>query len=160
MKVRKGFVSNSSSSSFIVKIPSEIDTAEKLKETIFGDREVVSNDYAYGDNEYDTFEVSKYLFDIMENEKNNIVSIMYRLEPCIYMENPYEYGSKEYSIISNKKTNINHEIGYYRALNIIEEAKQMKCDVYHFEFDDHGGIEGYLETGEAFEKFYVDKERW
>lgn len=46
MKVRNGFVSNSSSSSFIVAFPEKIEMREQLKQFIFGDAEFYEHPYA------------------------------------------------------------------------------------------------------------------
>jgi len=41
MRVRLGFVSNSSSSSFTVIFPKEPDSAEEIQELLFGDRQII-----------------------------------------------------------------------------------------------------------------------
>lgn len=49
MKLRTGFVSNSSSSSFIVAIPKRIKTSKDLQKLLFGDERFYPNPYAGND---------------------------------------------------------------------------------------------------------------
>jgi len=51
MKIRSGFVSNSSSSSFIVAFPSVPNTVEELQEMIFGDEKIYPNPYIWEAND-------------------------------------------------------------------------------------------------------------
>lgn len=48
MKIRNGFVSNSSSSSFVVAFDKKPETVEELKKLLFGDEEVYGNPYRHG----------------------------------------------------------------------------------------------------------------
>ena len=43
MKIRNGFVSNSSSSSFVVAFDKKPETVEELKKLLFGEEEVYGN---------------------------------------------------------------------------------------------------------------------
>lgn len=45
MKIRNGFVSNSSSSSFIVSFDKKPSSAEELREILFGDKEYIEHRY-------------------------------------------------------------------------------------------------------------------
>lgn len=47
MKIRNGFVSNSSSSSFVVAFDAKPQSVEELKKLLFGDEEVYGNPYRY-----------------------------------------------------------------------------------------------------------------
>ena len=51
MKIRNGFVSNSSSSSFIVALPVMPQTEAELQEMLFGDEKFYPNPYIFGDRD-------------------------------------------------------------------------------------------------------------
>jgi hypothetical protein len=48
MKIRDGFVSNSSSSSFVVAFPKKPMSVEATKELVFGSKEIVNHDECFG----------------------------------------------------------------------------------------------------------------
>lgn len=71
MKIRKGFVSNSSSTSFIVKFPRAPKTVDDVRKMLFGDATLFFE--PYGDGSYPTTKVAQTVFsDIQEQSKNNI----------------------------------------------------------------------------------------
>jgi hypothetical protein len=53
MKIRTGFVSNSSSSSFVIAFPHKPKDAEDLKKMLFGKQEWFYTGYSYGDEDTD-----------------------------------------------------------------------------------------------------------
>ena len=60
MKIRKGFVSNSSSSSFIVGLPKKPDTVKELQNIMFGDFEFIED--SWGDEVYPTKKIAEDVF--------------------------------------------------------------------------------------------------
>ena len=71
MKIRNGFVSNSSSSSFVVIFPREPKNATDVKEMLFKDREYYND--PYDDDNWTTEEVAQTVWsDICDQSKNNL----------------------------------------------------------------------------------------
>ena len=79
MKIRNGFVSNSSSSSFIVAFPEMPTSAKHVQKMMFGDEKTFPNPYAWDgrQKEFPSAKIAKTVFnDIksqMPNDKNNII---------------------------------------------------------------------------------------
>ena len=73
MKIRQGFVSNSSSSSFIVLFPHAPKSAEEVKEILFSDEKLYGSPYS--DTMWDTSKVSKTLFEDIQDQGNNVTAI-------------------------------------------------------------------------------------
>ena len=68
MKIRQGFVSNSSSSSFILCFDKEPKSHEDVKKVIFGDKEKFMA--CWSDKFLETEQASKVIFDNLENIKD------------------------------------------------------------------------------------------
>jgi len=90
MKIRNGFVSNSSSSSFVVIFPREPKSASDVKEMLFKDRSDYANPYQYGDDEcsWSTNTVANTVWtDICSQKKNDFVSAIEVLNSGSFDEN-------------------------------------------------------------------------
>ncbi len=70
MKIRTGFVSNSSSSSFVIAFPHKPESAEDVKQMLFGKQEWHYTGYSYGDQEADvsTKQLAEKVFANIEKE--------------------------------------------------------------------------------------------
>jgi hypothetical protein len=67
MKIRRGFVSNSSSSSFVIALDKKPESAEELQEILFGDRQEYPDPYS---NDYwPASEVAETVFNDINNQK-------------------------------------------------------------------------------------------
>jgi len=82
MKIRNGFVSNSSSSSFVVALPKQPKNVKELKEMLFGDEKY----YEYCDGKiFKTERVAETVFDDIQDfiKSNSGSKINYMLESLI-----------------------------------------------------------------------------
>jgi hypothetical protein len=100
MKIRLGFVSNSSSSSYLIALPAEVETIEDIRKTFFGEEEEVDNSWSYSE-EKDLIPTLT-LAEIINRkliEKNGIEEIYEVMQGFLYNFNvsiPHRYGTREY----------------------------------------------------------------
>ena len=82
MKIRTGFVSNSSSSSFVVFFSKKPETAEEMKKLLYGDLKRKAT-YDWMDGVFDTIELATVVFNDLKNKKpatydeivNDVISV-------------------------------------------------------------------------------------
>lgn len=152
MKYRNGFVSNSSSSSFLVAFPRNPKSAKDVQEMVFGDTK--SFVHPYDSAIYTAEQVSQVIWDEVDkqipNNRNIIASAMHNVLVDNYRdfetpaENPqypgdYEFDHEGYTLANNKKITdfMNNNNG---------------CFFYHFEYsdDDGGAMSCAMEHGDLF----------
>lgn len=97
MKIRSGFVSNSSSSSFVVVLEKKPNSPEELKNVLFKDEEVVS----YYDYSKTTEEVSQRVFNDIERFEKNSSNL---LENIVEGLNKWEWWRYEKYKLANGQT--------------------------------------------------------
>lgn len=74
MKIRTGFVSNSSSSSFIFALKKKPESAEELKQELFGRQEIYPNCYVFDDDDpkgWPTQEIAASVYNSIKDDEPN-----------------------------------------------------------------------------------------
>ena len=163
MKIRSGFVSNSSSSSYIVVFKSLPSSKEELQKMMFGNQKLYHGPYH---GEWETCVVAKTVWDLMQTSVPNDLPDLKRgfdswaWDTCSQISHP----DKTYPNLYNgmmpepERTRILNE--YYDAIDALEmELFRKFMDehkdsfVYRFEFSDNDG-EYYtdLEHGDLFKR--------
>lgn len=171
MKIRNGFVSNSSSSSFVVAFPKEPKYATDIKEMLFPRRTVIV--YPYADNlvnkdtdvEFPVDKVAATIFEDMQhqkpNDEQNIIDGFSGWLDGMPQSEEFETGEekepfpgakyKTREIDWNAWEDAVHKHQEKRAREFMEKYKDSF--IYTFQYADEDGIFGAtLEHGNIFAK--------
>lgn len=144
MKIRQGFVTNSSSSSFIVKFKSKPDTVESVKEQLFNDKEVVS----FYDKYESTDTISKIVFkDIKRQEQENFI-----YNDFLYSIDFYPEDGKTYSKDFVMKQLINDKV---KSIVDYHNCLKKFCETYiipRSEFFQHSNYKMIKKFEKEFKK--------
>lgn len=149
MKVRNGFVSNSSSSSFIVIFPRAPTSAEDVHELLFGKDHVLFDSY---DGDICSHILVRSIWDEIQEQEAQPEQCVARLtDELANVQNCVDY----YSQPTTSQHTAYHadRVKYYNDILVsvretLAEPKDQKF--YVFDYEDHGSM-AFLESGEQFE---------
>ena len=150
MKIRNGFVSNSSSSSFVVAFPSIPKSVQELKEMLFGDEKTYSAG-EWGEGKWSTEEVAETVWQDFQGQKPlTKEEAIEEIEGSWYLGCPNlsdYYKDGEYDWEAHKQASQED------AQKVYDRFAEQDIDLFKFEYSDNEGEYGCaLEHGELFYK--------
>jgi len=169
MKIRQGFVSNSSSSSFVVAFTREPKSVDDVKEMMFAERQEFSSPWNWEDKYWPTEDVAITIWNAIQNQKSNQKTEMldsirhgwFEIYGKLKGHADYNYdndidwnteeGRQKYNDEAKKRDNENEK----RAKAILKQFMKDNSDAtfYVFEFSDNdGSYFSALEHGNVFRK--------
>lgn len=159
MKIRNGFVSNSSSSSFVVAFPKKPKSAKDVQEILFGTIPNFVNpwfDAKYADQEDVAFwpanEVAKIIYRDMKGQKpNSKIKILKAIEGGWFRGIPeFKHYEKEGKIDWDAYYKESNRRAKKIADDFIDENKDTF--IYTFEYSDNDGrLSASMEHGSTFD---------
>jgi hypothetical protein len=157
MKVRAGFVSNSSSSSFVVGFPYKPKTVEELRYRLFGDKELFPG--YYDDVEFPTSQIAEVVFrDLNQQEPMNQQEVLEEIRSGYFDGHPefsYHYDPKETDEQmrerwdeESRQTDAAAEALFQREI----APRWEKLEFYRFTYSDNDGpLQTTMEHGGIFD---------
>lgn len=144
MKIRNGFVSNSSSSSFIVAFNDVPKSEKELQDLLFGEEKTIG----VFDYKVPTKDISLIVFnDLLNNKPATKEQITEELQSGMFEELMHYYCKTSWKEYLNKKDILAHE----RAEKFIQDNIGKK--IFIFEYSDNAGIVfSTMEHGEIFSR--------
>jgi hypothetical protein len=162
MKIRTGFVSNSSSSSFVFALPSKPANAEELKNILFGsNQDTYNNPYRWDDespNGWPTGEIAERVFNRMTQDKAEIRDAFRG-----YIEESQEVDEYGFRVYRNRFTSNEERLAYWeREAEISKQKAERKRlefmaenygkEIYTIEISDDSVIGSAMENGDLFNR--------
>lgn len=156
MKIRLGFVSNSSSSSYVVAFRNLPSSQKELQKMMFGKQQFYHGPYG---GKWDTNVVAKTVWELMQNSTpNDLPDLEKGFDAYDLPKSPYELYPNHSEMPSDEWNRIQDE--YYTELDrLVKDQlrkfmhKNRKSFVYRFEFSDNDGeYFSALEHGDLFER--------
>jgi hypothetical protein len=168
MKIRKGFVSNSSSSSFVVVFPHKPESAEETREMMFGKQEWHYAGRYATHQDVSTVDISKAVFDNIseQSDRNQVYSsirngwfgsyLIPEIFPGHYDGEPlhplsFPKDEKRIREIWDERDRINDQRASEIADAFIKEHKDKFITVMTFS-DNDGEFESMLEHSKIFNR--------
>ena len=150
MKIRAGFVSNSSSSSFIVAFPKDIKlTKESIKDYLFGEQKFITN----YDDSITTDEATNIILKDMINQKpNDDNNLLNACQGSLEGAPGWEDFKKKNGEPDWKKWEEARDEYVTKFLNDLKK-RTKSMDLYTFEFSDRDGY-GSLEHDGTFDNVF------
>src|SRR5674476_1326593 len=144
MKIRNGFVSNSSSSSFIVAFPEKPTSVMHLQKMLFGDLIDFPNPYVYGDRQptFPTLQIAQTVWSEIQAQKpNDMKNIIESSDGWMEDAPELDYSpddTKEQRDASWEKYMQNYKKYQKEFAEKFMDGKE-DCFVYTFSYSDNDG---------------------
>ena len=156
MKIRNGFVSNSSSSSFIVAFPNKPKTVEEMANILFGKTDGVFDNEGYDNTRYTYMEIAEAVLSNLkkESKKKLIDTLSYRLNYSPY----HGFYEKSNRYFGTNKDDLERLTNLFQKENREIEESTEKVDSFlnnligKVEYASEG-IESSKEKIERYEKY-------
>lgn len=159
MKTRNGFVSNSSSSNFIVAFSQVPETIDELKHMMFGDVETIEALWDW-QNPVSTHEMAEVVFRDMEKGEVDHQRIVEEVKMgwfpgCPHYSTLYPYNRNEDDEKRKNDWNDFQKIWDEQCNKVAQDFMDKHPDVHFFVFsysDNDGELYEAMEHGEIFDK--------
>jgi len=147
MKTRRGFVSNSSSSSFVIALPKVPENADELQKLLFGNEKWYSNLY-YKSSRYDTKTVAQTVFNDLNSQATHFQMLEVGLGGCDASINYDDYEDVN-GVVDWDRYQMELRKAGLEKLECLIEANEG-CVFYVLEYSDSTSYGSALEQGDLF----------
>jgi hypothetical protein len=157
VKIRAGFVSNSSSSSFVVAFPTIPHSVEEIKQLLFADKEIYSYEFSPKDESYTTQRVSETVASDMMSQSPVTYDEIVETIRCGHVNGmpefdyPSNLSQKDYHKWCEEHDKLCYEFAKKTADEFIKQNKGKYFYIFHYA-DEDGSYGSALEHGPLFDK--------